>query len=199
MIRERPPSRFDALLGMLIMNAFFIGFCLVIWWTYQSHAAYLLDTAEAQEALLVFEHQKTALPFVWVSIPSILLIANIQVGFVRLLKRKVPPTLVKVQKAATWVMFLGVALAVFGNQLVNPLWKKTFTEAGYSRCNTSIIIGSKAIFNQAWVLDPADCHDPVLKDILNDSWGGLRIEEGRRYLEEKHRFLESYNASQSVP
>lgn len=197
MIKELPSSRIDILLGILAMNVFFIGFCLVMWWTYQNYSAYLFDIVESQRALLVFQQQQTALLFVWVSILSVLIITNIQVTFVRLMKRGVPSTLVKVQKAAIWVMFLGVALAIFGNQLINPLWAQTFSEAGYSRCDTVVLRANKQFFNDAWVLNPADCFDPRLKQILHDDHSRRGFEKGARYLERKHQFMDSQNTARS--
>lgn len=183
----------------MILNAFFIGFG---WWLYSgylNYSSHLNSVVEQQLPLLVLQLQQSALAFTWVPIVPILIVLNTEIIIARILQKRIPTVIKRSQKASMWVLFLGTALLVFGNQIINPVWGKTFTEAGYSRCHTWIITGSRAIFNQAWVLDATDCHDPVLKDILNDAWGELKIEEGRRYLEEKHRFLERYNTSQSVP
>lgn len=88
-----------------------------------------------------------------------------------------------------------MALAVFGNQLINPTWSDTFKEAGYSRCNTVIVRANKQFFNDAWVLKPADCYDPGLKQILHEDHGKRGFEKGARYLEKKHEFLQRREAA----
>ncbi|PSF14284.1 hypothetical protein C7H09_00055 [Marinobacter fuscus] len=179
---------------MLIMNVLFIGFALVMWWSYQDYSAYLRNIVNLQKPLLVFHKQQSALFFVWVPMMSALITINIEVFYVRLMKKRVPPLMAKLQKVATWVMFLGVALAVFGNQLINPAWSETFKEAGYSRCNTVIVRANKQFFNDAWVLEPADCYDRGLKQILHEDHGKRGFEKGARYLEKKHEFLQSREA-----
>ncbi|WP_133166246.1 hypothetical protein [Marinobacter fuscus] len=153
-----------------------------------------MDIIDLQRPLLVFQKQQTALLFGWISVLSICVAMNIEIIFVRLLRRSVPSILAKVQKWAAWVMFLGIGLAVFGGLLVNPIWAYTFKEAGYSRCNTVIVRANKQFFNDAWVLEPADCYDRGLKQILHEDHGKRGFEKGARYLEKKHQFLQSREA-----
>ncbi|SDU03789.1 hypothetical protein [Halopseudomonas salegens] len=196
MLKKNPISRADFLVGALFINVVFILLGVGSTWSYNSYSSYLLDIVHSQRSLLVFQRQQTALLFVWVAIPSIVIIVNIEIAFVRLLKKPVPALLAQVQKIAAWIMFLGIALVVFGNQLVNPIWAKTFSEAGYSRCDTVILRANKQFFNDAWVLNPEDCYDPMLKQILHENHSRLGFEKGARYLEQKHAFLQDRNIHQ---
>ena len=197
MIFRKPETSGEYIRNGLLINAALIGITAWASSGYSSYSAHLLDLIEQQKPILVFRLQQSALAFSWVGIVGVLIAANIELVFVKALQRKTPLLLRKVQHLSVWVMFLGIALLMFGNQLLNPRWEKTFTEAGYSRCETWLLAGAKTFFNDAWVLEPADCHDPILRKVLKDDLGGIRVDEARHYLEKKHRFLENYNAQQN--
>lgn len=194
MVFRKPETPGEYLRSGLLVNAALIG--ITVWASsgYGSFSAHLLDLIERQEPLLVFRLQQSALAFSWVGIAAVLIAANIELIFAKVLQREIPLLLRKVQHLCVGIMFLGITLLLFGNQLVNPRWEKTFTDAGYSRCETWLLPGAKAFFNHAWVREPADCHDPMLRKVLKGDLGGIRADEARHYLEKKHHFLENYNA-----
>src|SRR5690554_3684712 len=147
MTTESAPSRKAIVQSILGINLFLIGFCVVMWWLYHSYSTYLLEIIEQQRPLLIFKSYQTALLFVWPSILSGLVAINIEMAFVKLLRQRIPRFLAVVQKMAIYGMFLGIALVLFGGQLVNPQWAKAFSEAGYSRCETNIQRTDKQFFN----------------------------------------------------
>ena len=191
-------SRARVTRSIIGLNLFIMGICVLSWLMYQRYADYLLEVMSYERPLLVFQLQQTALLFVWFPLLGILIAANIEMIFVKLLQRPKPPILITLQKVATYQMLFGIALLVFGNQLVNPRWANTFTEAGYTRCQTVILEASKHFFNEAWVLEPRDCFDPVLKQILHNDHSRRGFDQGARYLEQKHRFLEQHKAAEGA-
>lgn len=196
MFSKTPTTRAGYLNGALLINVMLIGMGVLASVTYGSYSTHLLELTEQQKPLLVVQLYQSALAFTWIPIIPILVIANSEILIAKILRKPVPLLVKRVQSASMWIVFLGTALLVFGNQLLNPLWSKTFTEAGYSRCETWILPDAKNFFNDAWVLQPDDCFDPVLKQVLDGKLGKIETDRARRYLEEKHRFLQNYNASQ---
>ncbi|WP_339806808.1 hypothetical protein [uncultured Marinobacter sp.] len=197
MSMELQATRSKVLGNIVWINLLLIGIGALAWHGYHSYSTYLSDIVEHQRPLLVFQLQQSALLFAVVPTVSALIVINIEMFFVKLLGRRIPSFMGVIQKLATLVMFLGVALLVFGNQLVNPSWAETFSESGYSKCDTVILRASKQFFNDAWVRNPNDCHDPQLKQILHEDHSRVGFEKGARYLERKHLFLENLDTARS--
>lgn len=194
---RKPETRSEYIRSAIILNVIVIASAAWASSGYTNYAAHLFELIEQQQPFLLFRLQQSALAFTWVGVSAGLITANIEIIVVKILQRKQLPILERVQNFSMWILFLGIALLMFGNKLINPLWEKTFTEAGYTRCETWLLPGAKAFFNHAWVLEPADCHDPILRKVLKGDLGDIRVDEARQYLEKKHRFLESYDARQS--
>lgn len=192
---KKPETRADHLKGLLFINTIIIAFGIWLNATYNNYSSNLLNIIELQRPLLVLQLQQGALLFAWVPLIPALVVLNIEVVVVKILQLTIPPFLKIIQKISMWGLILGTVLLLFGNQLVNPYWAKTFSEAGYSRCQTDILPGAKNFFSDAWVLQAEDCYDPVLKQALKGEWGDIMDERGRLYLEEKHEFLKNYNAA----